>query len=1075
MSIQYITKRDGRVVSFDRTRIEHAIEKACLATHTPYTPELLRALAGKVIQKLKPDFEEATPSVENVQDTVERVLAENGLFHVAKSYILYRKEREKLREERDRQIALRHAAYLIRDGRVEQVKKRDGRIVEFDPAKIERVIERACAATGVSVSSVVVGAITDRVVEDIESRFRGVVPSVEDVQDSVERKIAEHGLFEVSKSYILYRKERERAREARRHDLLQKIERSEIRVKKRDGTQAFFDISHIAEFLRGVFGSAIEETSLVEIIEEAKKNLYDGISTRDINKAVIMVLRGRIERDPLYSYLSAKLLFNDLYKDVLGLAEFEEGFDAQYRKGLARAIRRGVECGRLEERMLDFDFVRLQDAIQIERDSFLKYLGAQTLYDRYFLRDYDQNHLEVPQYFWMRVAMGLALDEPNPEDRAVEFYNVMSQLYYVPSTPTLFHAGTKHPQMSSCFLTTVEDDLHHIFKCVGDNAQLSKWSGGVANDWTNLRGTGAMIKSTNVGSQGVIPFLKIVDATTAAINRSGKRRGATCVYLETWHYDIEAFLELRKNTGDDRRRTHDTNTANWVPDLFMERIRDDGEWTLFSPDETPDLHHMYGAAFKKRYEEYEALADQGRINLWKRMRARDLWRKMLTQLYETGHPWITFKDACNVRSPQDHAGVVHSSNLCTEITLNTSRDETAVCNLGSVNLSRHISGTQFNWEELGRSVRTAMRMLDNVIDPNFYPTPEAKYSNLRHRPVGLGLMGFQDALYLMEMRFDSDEAVDLSDRLMEFISYHAVLGSSELAKERGTYETYRGSKWDRGIFPVDTVRLLEEERGVSTHLDLRERMDWAPVREHVRMYGMRNSNCMAIAPTATNANINGCVPSIEPIYKNVYTKSNFSGEFTIINEYLVEDLQRAGLWDESMLLRIKYYDGSVQSIAEIPAELRAKYKEVFEVEPIWLLKHAAYRGKWIDQSQSLNIFTSTKSGKALSDIYMAAWSMGLKTTYYLRTLAASGIEKSTLDINKKYEDASKAEGASQKSAAREEREAVLVSARPSEVIADAANFSLTKGSPSVHSGSLPLDEAAREVQVVGEVCESCEG
>ncbi|MEK7479366.1 MAG: ribonucleoside-diphosphate reductase subunit alpha [Patescibacteria group bacterium] len=1053
MSIHHITKRDGRVVPFDRARIEDAIEKACVATHTPHAPELLRTLAGKVVQKLKQNFQNSTPSVEDVQDMVERVLAESGLFHVAKSYILYRKEHEKTRGERERELSLRQAAYAARAERLELVKKRDGRIMDFDPTKIERVIEKAFVATGVGVTSSVIGGITDSVVEDLEARFEGATPSVEDVQDVVERKIAEHGLFEVAKSYILYREERARLREERQKEFLQKIEKSEIQVKKRDGTLAAFDTREMTEFLEGVCAGHEEYVSVSEIIEEAKKNLYDGIRTRDVNKAIIMALRGRIERAPVYSHLSAKLLFNDLYKDVLGVAEFEEGFPERYRASFHEAIRKGVECGRLEERMLDFNFRHLEAALRPERDGFLKYLGAQTLYDRYFLRDYEQNHLETPQYFWMRVAMGLALDEEDREERAIEFYRVMSQLFYVPSTPTLFHAGTKRPQMSSCFLTTVLDDLHHIFKCVGDNAQLSKWSGGVANDWTNLRGTGAMIKSTNVGSQGVVPFLKIVDATTAAINRSGKRRGATVVYLETWHYDIESFLELRKNTGDDRRRTHDTNTANWVPDLFMERVRDDGEWTLFSPDETPDLHHMYGAPFKKRYEEYERMADEGKIALWKRMRARELWRKMLTQLYETGHPWITFKDACNIRSPQDHAGVVHSSNLCTEITLNTSAEETAVCNLGSVNLSRHIMDKALNREELARTVRTAMRMLDNVIDPNFYPTPEAKYSNIRHRPVGLGVMGLQDALYELEMRFDSEEAVDFSDEFMEFISYHAILGSSELAKERGTFETYSGSKWSRDIFPVDTIRLLEEERGLSSELDLRERLDWTPVREHVRIYGMRNSNCMAIAPTATNANINGCVPSIEPIYKNVYTKSNFSGEFTVINDYLVRDLQKLGLWDGGMLERVKYFDGSVQEIREIPEATRARYKEVFEIETIWLLKHAAYRGKWIDQSQSLNIFTNTKSGKALSNIYMTAWTMGLKTTYYLRTLAASGIEKSTIDINKKYEDAPKMEEARE---TIPEREAVMVSARTEDVIADVALF-------------IP------EVQVIGEVCESCEG
>jgi ribonucleoside-diphosphate reductase alpha chain len=567
----------------------------------------------------------------------------------------------------------------------------------------------------------------------------------------------------------------------------------------------------------------------------------------------------------------------------------------------------------------------------------------------------------------------------------------------------LFHAGTHHAQMSSCYLTTVDDDLSHILKSIGDNAQLSKWSGGLGNDWTNIRGTGALIKSTNVGSQGVVPFLKIVDATTAAINRSGKRRGATCVYLECWHYDFEDFIELRKNTGDERRRTHDTNTASWIPDLFMKRVLEDGTWTLFSPDETPDLHDLYGRAFEERYETYERMADNGEIRLFRQVRAVDLWRKMITMLYETGHPWITFKDPCNVRSPQDHVGVVHSSNLCTEITLNTSADETAVCNLGSINLSFHIEDGALNKERLKYTIKTAVRMLDNVIDLNFYPTPESRRANMRHRPIGLGIMGVQDALYMMNLPFDSDEAVRFSDEVQEFISYYAILASSEIAHEKGTYESYPGSKWSRGLFPVDTLDLLEQERGVATGVDRRSCMDWTPVREHVRQHGMRNSNTMAVAPTATIANIAGSVPSIEPIYKNMYVKSNFSGEFTIINKFLVNDLKELGLWDEDMMERIKYHDGSVQQISRIPEEVRARYKEVFEIDPVWIVKHGAHRGKWIDQSQSVNIFTTSTSGKQISEVYLAAWRMGLKTTYYLRTLGASSIEKSTLDSkNKKF-------------------------------------------------------------------------
>ncbi|HLC89990.1 MAG TPA: ribonucleoside-diphosphate reductase subunit alpha, partial [Patescibacteria group bacterium] len=599
-----------------------------------------------------------------------------------------------------------------------------------------------------------------------------------------------------------------------------------------------------------------------------------------------------------------------------------------------------------------------------------------------------------------RVAMGISLLENKKEEAVKRFYDVISTLRFVPSTPTLFHAGTLHPQLSSCYLTTIEDSLDHIFKCVGDNAQLSKWSGGVANDWTSLRATGALIRGTGVESQGVIPFLKVANDTTVAINRSGRRRGATCAYLETWHMDIEDFLELRKNTGDERRRTHDMNTANWIPDLFMKRVINDDKWTLFSPDEVSDLHHLYGRNFEKRYLYYEEQAGQGKIRLFKTIRAKDLWKKMIVMLFETGHPWMTWKDPSNIRSPQDHVGVVHSSNLCTEITLNTSVNETAVCNLGSVNLVRHIVNKKLDVDLLKETVTIAMRMLDNVIDVNFYPTTEAKNSNLKHRPVGLGVMGFVDALYLMDLKFDSNEAVDFADYCQEVVSYSAILTSSQLAAERGTYQTYHGSKWDRGILPLDTLNLLEEERGEKIPVEQISRLDWSVVREAIKKNGMRHSNCMAIAPTATIANIVGCFPSIEPIYKNVYVKSNMSGEFIVVNNYLVEDLKKLNLWDVPILEAIKARDGNIQEIYTIPALIREKYKEVFDIEPEWLIKAAAYRGKWIDQSQSLNLFTKGNSGKKISDMYQYAWSMGLKTTYYLRSLAATGVEKSTLDLAK---------------------------------------------------------------------------
>ena len=606
----------------------------------------------------------------------------------------------------------------------------------------------------------------------------------------------------------------------------------------------------------------------------------------------------------------------------------------------------------------------------------------------------------MPQIFWMRVAMGLAIEEQDKNKWASEFYDIMSKFLYVPGTPTLLHSGCTHPQLSSCYLTTITDDLHHIFKCMGDNAQMARWSGGVANDWTSLRATGAYIKSIRSGSQGVVPFLKIANDVNAAINRSGRRRGATVAYLETWHYDIEDFLDLRRNTGDERRRTHDMNISNWIPDLFMKRVMENKDWTLFSPDETPELHELYGSAFEKKYEEYEQLAEQGKLQLIKKVNAVELWRKMLTRLFETGHPWMVFKDPCNVRSPQDHVGVVHSSNLCTEITLNTSVDETAVCNLGSVNFGLHVVDGHFDEALLGKTIKLAMRMLDNVIDINFYPTKEGEVSNKRHRPVGLGIMGFQDALFKMDVAFDSQEALNFADKSAELFSYHAILSSSLLAKERGAYHSYKGSKWDRNIFPIDTMALLEKERGVKIETPCNEMLDWKPVRDHVKQYGMRNSNTMAVAPTATISNISGCYPCIEPIYKNLYVKANMGGEFTVINKYLVDDLKAIGMWDYSMLDMIKYYDGSIENITDIPLTLRNKYKEAFELDPLFLIDIAAARGKWIDQAQSYNVFVKGVSGKVLDAIYMKIWKTGLKSSYYLRSLGATQIEKSTLDAKK---------------------------------------------------------------------------
>jgi ribonucleoside-diphosphate reductase alpha chain len=766
-----------------------------------------------------------------------------------------------------------------------------------------------------------------------------------------------------------------------------------------DGAAQPLELTRMRDVIAWACAQYQECVSVDLILEETLKNIFDGIPAHELADALILSAASFIERDPAYSKVAAHLLLKKLFKDITSISLSESQAEEVYRLSFIESIKKGVSYKILDPRLLEFDLVSLSQALCLERDTLFGYMGLKTLHERYFTK-FELRRLEMPQAFWMRVAMGLALLEPDKNGRAIEFYNLISSFNYVPSTPTLLHAGLTRPQLSSCFLTTISDDLKHIFKCLGDNAQMSKWSGGVANDWTNLRATGSMIDSIKTESQGVIPFLKIANDVTAAINRSGSRRGATCVYLETWHLDIEDFLDLRKNTGDERRRTHDINTANWIPDLFIKRVINDQEWTLFSPDEVMDLHHIYGKEFDARYMQYEEMAHRGEINKFKVISASQLWRKMLSRLFETGHPWLTFKDPCNIRSPQDHVGVVHSSNLCTEITLNTSSDETAVCNLGSVNLEKHVINGILDEEKLAHTVKTAIRMLDNVVDINFYPTIEAQNANMRHRPIGLGIMGFQDLLYKLDVAFDEPRALELADNVMEKISYHAILASSQLAKERGAYASYKGSKWDRNIFPVDTLDLLEKERGIKVEVNRIERLDWAPVREHVQKYGMRNSNTMALAPTATISNIAGCFPCIEPIYKNIYAKANMSGEFTVVNSYLVDDLKKLGLWDAEMLDQLKYYDGNVQMIERIPQKLKYKYKEVFEIDPLWLVKITAARGKWVDQSQSFNVFIKGVSGKQLNDVYLAGWKAGLKTFYYLRSLGATQIEKSTLDAKK---------------------------------------------------------------------------
>jgi ribonucleoside-diphosphate reductase alpha chain len=880
------------------------------------------------------------------------------------------------------------------------IKKRNGTIVEFEPIKIEEAVKKAFLAVKGDEHAAIAKLISTLVTEELMPLFSAnEIPTVEQTQDLVEKHLMYSGHLDVAKAYIIYRYEHQKQRTERKAEDLEKVEKNKLYVVKRDGRKEVFSSEKLKKSLQYAVVGYEREVNVDAVVEQCKIELYDGMPTSEVARSLLMVTRSLIEQDPAYSFVASRLLLRQLYREVIGDDVFDFGqFDQQYRDAFIRGIKYGVKIQRFDKRLAEFDLKKLSKALKPERDEMFRYLGTQTLYDRYYTRDVENGNrvIEIPQGFWMRVAMGLSLNEKDKEARAIEFYEMLSTLRFVPSTPTLFHSGTNHPQLSSCYLNTVSDSLDHIFKVYADNAQLSKWSGGIGTDWTNVRATGALIKGTGVQSNGIIPFLKIANDVTVAINRSGRRRGATCVYLENWHMDIEEFLELRKNTGDERRRTHDMNTALWVSDLFMKRVRDDADWTLFSPDECPELHETYGSTFEEHYTRYEALAKEGKLRTFRTMKARDLWKKMINMLYETGHPWITFKDPSNIRSPQDHVGVVHNSNLCTEITLNNSPEETAVCNLGSVNFAVHVRDGKFDQAMVTETVKVAMRMLDNVIDVNFYPTKEAENSNMRHRPVGLGIMGFHDALYQLGINFDSEEAMDFADESMEVVAYAAIMSSSLLAKERGTYSSYKGSKWDRNIFPQDTIDLLEKERGERIEISRGGKLDWTPVREHVAKYGMRNSNTMAIAPTATISNIAGSIPAIEPIYKNIYVKANQSGDFTVINPYLVEDLKKAGLWDFHMIGKLKYHDGSIQRIPEIPANLKAKYKETFEISPEWLIKAAARRGKWIDQSQSLNIFYAGTSGREISGVYEYAWRMGLKTTYYLRTLGASQVEKSTV-------------------------------------------------------------------------------
>ena len=892
-----------------------------------------------------------------------------------------------------------------------KIIRRNGSVVAFEPSKIAIAVTKAFLAVNGGQ-----GAASARVREQVEQLTHSVVRAllrsrpnggtfhIEDIQDQVELALMRSGEHNVARAYVLYREKRNQERATQQgasQDLQTGDQAGESSVKVMDnGVEKLLDMAALRTVLEAACEGLGDQVTASPIITETIKNLYDGVPMAQVYDSAILASRTLIEKDPAYSQVTARILMHVIRKEILGREVLQGDMQAEYSTYFAKYINEGISAELLDPRMREFDLPRLAAALNASRDLKFNYLGLQTLYDRYFLHIEDRR-IEMPQAFFMRVAMGLSLNEFDRERRAIEFYEILSTFDFMSSTPTLFNSATTRPQLSSCYLTTVEDDLDGIYEALKENALLSKFAGGLGNDWTNVRALGSHIKSTNGKSQGVVPFLKVVNDTAVAVNQGGKRKGAVCAYLETWHLDIEEFLELRKNTGDDRRRTHDMNTSNWIPDLFMKRVMENGDWTLFSPSNTPDLHDKYGKAFETAYIAYEQKADRGELKPFRRIPAQQLWRKMLGMLFETGHPWITFKDPCNIRSPQQHIGVVHSSNLCTEITLNTNESEIAVCNLGSVNLTAHMktdaSGKLvLDHEKLQKTIRTAMRMLDNVIDINYYAVAKARNSNLKHRPVGMGIMGFQDCLHMQRIPYASDEAVKFADSSMEAICYYAYQASNDLAEERGVYSTYKGSLWDRGILPQDSVRLLAEERGGYLEVDSSSTLDWTSLRERIKQYGMRNSNCVAIAPTATISNIIGVSACIEPTFQNLFVKSNLSGEFTVVNEYLVRDLKERGLWDEVMIADLKYFDGTLSKIDRIPQDLRDLYATAFEVEPSWLVEAASRRQKWIDQAQSLNIYMAGASGKKLDDTYKLAWLRGLKTTYYLRTMAATHVEKSTV-------------------------------------------------------------------------------
>ena len=879
--------------------------------------------------------------------------------------------------------------------------RRNGSVVGFEPAKISVAMTKAFLAVSGNQAAAsarirdIVGALTTHVVTALRRRQpHGGTFHIEDVQDQVELALMRSGEHDVARAYVLYREERARARAQEKAARDPSPVTPAVIHVLQNGIRKPLDQAALAGLVTSAcvgLGDAVDPSA---ILEATLRDLYDGVPMTEVRKSAILAARALLEKEPAYSYVTARLLLHTIQQEVLGEDAGYADMQAGYAAYFPEYIRRGIEAELLDPRMAEFDLGRLGRALDASRDLRFGYLGLQTLYDRYFLH-ISGRRIELPQAFFMRVAMGLSLNERDREARAIEFYDVLSTFQFMSSTPTLFNSGTTRSQLSSCYLSTVSDDLEGIYEAIKENALLAKYAGGLGNDWTPVRALGAYIKGTNGKSQGVVPFLKVVNDTAVAVNQGGKRKGAVCSYLESWHLDIEEFLELRKNTGDDRRRTHDMNTANWIPDLFMKRVMHDAEWTLFSPSDVPELHDRFGRAFEEAYLRCEEKAASGEIRLHKKLPARQLWRKMLSMLFETGHPWITFKDPCNLRSPQQHMGTVHSSNLCTEITLNTSSDEIAVCNLGSVNLVAHLGTDGLDFAKVKATVRTAMRMLDNVIDINYYAVAKARNSNLRHRPVGLGIMGFQDCLHHLRIPYSSQAAVEFADQSMEQVAYAAYWASTELAEERGRYSSFQGSLWDRDLLPQDTLDLLAVERGGHVEVDRSSKLDWKPLRERIRAHGMRNSNCLAIAPTATIANIVGVSASIEPTYQNLYVKSNLSGEFTVVNEYLVFDLKQAGLWDEVMIADLKYFDGNIARIDRVPAELRRLYATAFEIEPKWFVEAAARRQKWIDQSQSLNIYIAGASGRTLDETYRLAWVRGLKTTYYLRSLGATHAEKST--------------------------------------------------------------------------------